>query len=72
MKRAAGLGEPPADMGSQCQPAFDVPGSSGRPWYMRIIPTISWSGNLDGAGFSHDRELVPRRAVHEPITAREA
>lgn len=47
-------------------------GQFGRARYMRITPTISWSWNLDGAGFSHDRQAVPHRTVHEPITAREA
>jgi pyridoxamine 5'-phosphate oxidase family protein len=27
-------------------------------------PTISWSFNLDGRSFTHDREVVPRRTVH--------
>jgi pyridoxamine 5'-phosphate oxidase family protein len=31
---------------------------------MRITPTISWSWNLDGSSFSHDRELVVQRTVH--------
>lgn len=47
-------------------------GQFGQAWYMRITPTISWSWNLDGAGFSHDRQVVPRRTVHEPTNAREA
>jgi pyridoxamine 5'-phosphate oxidase family protein len=41
-------------------------GQFGQAWYMPITPTISWSWNLDGAGFSHDREIVPRRTVHQP------
>jgi pyridoxamine 5'-phosphate oxidase family protein len=32
---------------------------------MRITPTISWSWNLDGSPFRHDRELVIRRTVHQ-------
>jgi pyridoxamine 5'-phosphate oxidase family protein len=32
--------------------------------YMRITPTVSWSFNLDGRSFTHDREVVPRRTVH--------
>jgi pyridoxamine 5'-phosphate oxidase family protein len=32
--------------------------------YMRITPTVSWSFNLEGRSFSHDREVVPRRTVH--------
>lgn len=47
-------------------------GQFGQAWYMRITPTISWSWNLDGAGFSHERQVVPRRTVHEPITTHEA
>jgi pyridoxamine 5'-phosphate oxidase family protein len=31
---------------------------------MRITPTISWSFNLDGRSFTHNREVGPRRAVH--------
>jgi hypothetical protein len=31
---------------------------------MRITPTISWSFNLDGRSFTHDREVIPRRTVH--------
>jgi hypothetical protein len=30
---------------------------------------VSWSWNLDGAAFSHDREVVPRRTVHHPVAA---
>jgi pyridoxamine 5'-phosphate oxidase family protein len=32
--------------------------------YMRITPTISWSFNLEGRSFTHDREVFPRRTVH--------
>ena len=32
--------------------------------YMRIAPTISWSWNLEGRSFSHEREVSPRRTVH--------
>jgi pyridoxamine 5'-phosphate oxidase family protein len=32
--------------------------------YMQITPTISWSFNLDGRSFTHDRKVVPRRTVH--------
>jgi pyridoxamine 5'-phosphate oxidase family protein len=32
--------------------------------YMRITPTVSWSFNLDGRSFTHDREVVTRRTVH--------
>jgi hypothetical protein len=31
---------------------------------MQITPTISWSFNLDGRSFTHDREVIPRRTVH--------
>lgn len=40
--------------------------------YMRITPTTSWSFNLDGQGFSHDREVVVQRTDHEPPTGEEA
>jgi pyridoxamine 5'-phosphate oxidase family protein len=32
--------------------------------YMRITPTISWSFNLEGLPFSHDRAVDVRRTVH--------
>jgi pyridoxamine 5'-phosphate oxidase family protein len=41
------------------------PGQFGPGPYMRITPTVSWSFNLDGRSFTHDREVVPRRAVHD-------
>lgn len=47
-------------------------GRFGYAWYMRITPTISWSWNLDGAGFSHDRTVGPRRTVHQPVTTHES
>jgi len=47
----------------------DRPGRFGHAPYLRITPTISWRWNLDGRGFSHDREVVPRRTVHEPARA---
>ncbi|MBE1582124.1 hypothetical protein H4W80_000382 [Nonomuraea angiospora] len=31
---------------------------------MRITPTVSWSFNLEGQPFSHDREVTVRRTVH--------
>jgi pyridoxamine 5'-phosphate oxidase family protein len=43
----------------------DRQGQFGPASYMRITPTISWSWNLDGSPFSHDRELVVRRTVHQ-------
>jgi pyridoxamine 5'-phosphate oxidase family protein len=46
----------------------DRPGRFGHAPYMRITPTISWSWNLDGRGFSHDREVLPDRTVHQPAT----
>ena len=33
--------------------------------YLRITPTVSWSFNLDGRPFTHDREVHVRRTVHE-------
>ena len=35
--------------------------------YMRIAPTISWSWNLAGRPFTHDREVRPRRTVHQVV-----
>lgn len=32
---------------------------------MRITPTLSWSWNLEGLPFSHDREVAVRRTVHQ-------
>jgi pyridoxamine 5'-phosphate oxidase family protein len=40
-------------------------GQFGSAPYMRITPTISWSWNLEGRPFTHDREVVVRRKVHE-------
>jgi pyridoxamine 5'-phosphate oxidase family protein len=40
--------------------------------YMRITPTISWSWNLEGRPFSHDREIVVQRTVHQPADRRTA
>ncbi|MET7336974.1 PPOX class F420-dependent oxidoreductase [Nonomuraea sp. NPDC005650] len=33
--------------------------------YMRITPTVSWSFNLEGLPFSHDREVHVQRTVHQ-------
>ena len=33
--------------------------------YLRITPTISWSWNLEGRPFRHDREVVVQRTVHQ-------
>lgn len=46
----------------------DRPGRFGHAPYVRITPAISWSWNLDGRGFSHDREVLPGRTVHQPAT----
>jgi pyridoxamine 5'-phosphate oxidase family protein len=40
--------------------------------YMRITPTISWSWNLVGSPFTHDREVHPRRTVHQPVAEQSA
>jgi pyridoxamine 5'-phosphate oxidase family protein len=40
-------------------------GQFGAAPYMRITPIISWSWNLEGLPFSHDREVVVHRTVHE-------
>lgn len=41
-------------------------GQFGSAAYMRITPTLSWSFNLEGLPFTHDREVKVRRTVHEP------
>jgi pyridoxamine 5'-phosphate oxidase family protein len=33
--------------------------------YMRITPSISWSFNLGGTPFSHDREVRVQRTAHQ-------
>jgi pyridoxamine 5'-phosphate oxidase family protein len=45
---------------------IERPGQFGNAHYMRITPTLSWSFNLDGQGFSHDREVVVQRTEHTP------
>ena len=45
-------------------------GQFGRAAYMRITPAISWSFNLDGLPFTHDREITVRRTVHHPAAGR--
>jgi pyridoxamine 5'-phosphate oxidase family protein len=40
-------------------------GQFGPARYMRITPTISWSWNLEGQPFTHDREVAVRRTVHQ-------
>ncbi|WP_198663724.1 PNPOx family protein [Jiangella endophytica] len=35
---------------------------------LRVTPTHSWSRNLDGRPFGHDREVRARRTVHQPVT----
>ena len=39
-------------------------GQFGPAAYLRISPTVSWSFNLEGAPFSHDREVSIQRTVH--------
>ncbi len=34
---------------------------------MRITPAISWSFNLEGLPFTHDREVNVRRTVHQAV-----
>ncbi|MFC4117062.1 hypothetical protein [Nonomuraea zeae] len=41
-------------------------GQLGSAAYMRITPPLSWSFNLEGLPFSHDREVKVQRTVHEP------
>lgn len=48
------------------------PGQFGNPHYIRITPTTSWSFNLDGQGFSHDRPVVVHRTIHASPTDPEA
>jgi pyridoxamine 5'-phosphate oxidase family protein len=45
-------------------------GRFGHGWYMRIIPTTSWSWNLDG--MPSDHEFGPRRTVHEASADRDS
>ncbi len=45
----------------------DRQGRFGSALYMRITPTISWSWNLDGRPFTHDREVVVQRTVHHAV-----
>jgi pyridoxamine 5'-phosphate oxidase family protein len=45
----------------------DRQGQFGPALYMRITPTISWSWNLDGRPFTHDREVVVLRTVHQAV-----
>jgi pyridoxamine 5'-phosphate oxidase family protein len=47
-------------------------GLFGAATYMRITPTISWSFNLEGLPFSHDREVQVRRTVHQPGAGHDA
>jgi pyridoxamine 5'-phosphate oxidase family protein len=39
-------------------------GQFGSAPYMRITPTTSWSWNLEGRPFTHDREVAVHRTVH--------
>ena len=41
-------------------------GQFGQAPYMRITPTLSWSFNLEGRPFTHDRQVVVNRTVHQP------
>lgn len=45
-------------------------GQFGTAPYMKITPTLSWSFNLDGQPFTHDRQVVVRRTVHQPAAGR--
>ena len=40
-------------------------GQFGAAPYMRITPSISWSFNLEGNVFSHDRDVRVQRTVHQ-------
>jgi pyridoxamine 5'-phosphate oxidase family protein len=44
-------------------------GEFGRQPYLRILPSVSWSWNLDGRPLTHETDpasLKPRRTVHQP------
>jgi pyridoxamine 5'-phosphate oxidase family protein len=43
-------------------------GQFGNAPYMKITPTLSWSFNLEGQPFTHDRQVVVQRTVHQPPT----
>ena len=45
------------------------PGQFGPGPYLQITPSLSWSFNLDGRSFTHDRKVVPRRTVHHTAGA---
>jgi pyridoxamine 5'-phosphate oxidase family protein len=40
------------------------PGQFGPARYLKITPTTSWSFNLEGQPFAHDREIVINRTNH--------
>jgi pyridoxamine 5'-phosphate oxidase family protein len=46
-------------------------GRFGRQPYLRIVPTVSWSWNLEGQPFTHETDPASsklRRTVHQPPT----
>ncbi|MEU4227665.1 PPOX class F420-dependent oxidoreductase [Nonomuraea sp. NPDC026600] len=45
------------------------PGQFGPASYMRIVPTVSWSFNLEGLPFTHDREVHVQRTAHQAVGA---
>ena len=47
-------------------------GRFGSAAYMRITPTLSWSFNLEGLPFTHDREVIVRRTVHQAGAGQDA
>jgi pyridoxamine 5'-phosphate oxidase family protein len=47
-------------------------GRFGSALYMRITPTLSWSFNLQGRPFTHDREVATRRTVHPAVADQDA
>ncbi|MFB9837930.1 PPOX class F420-dependent oxidoreductase [Actinoallomurus acaciae] len=49
---------------------IERPGRFGAAPYMKITPTLSWSFNLDGRPFTHDREIAVRRTAHRPAAGR--
>lgn len=40
------------------------PGQFGSAAYLKITPTVSWSFNLEGLPFTHDRQVVVHRTDH--------
>jgi pyridoxamine 5'-phosphate oxidase family protein len=39
---------------------------------MRFAPTLSWSFNLEGLPFTHDRQVDVQRTAHQAAAAHDA